>query len=242
VLLKSQTPLPLYYQLEKDIESKILQGLYKPGDKLPSEQALMAQYGLSRITVREAMKELARRGIVEKRQGHGTYVLPPRIEEPLQRMLGFSDDMRQRGISPSSHVLSARVEPVEAAMAETLNVELGQEIIKLKRLRLGDGQPMAVETSHIPLYLCPTLLQHDLNARSLYELFEKEYGIALGWATQAIEPAAAGTARAEQLNITKGALLLLIRRTTYRVDGTPVEHVVSYYRSDRYKFIVTLPR
>jgi len=154
------------------------------GTAIPSERQLSADLGVSRLTVRAALDELAREGYLVRRRGSGTYVQQPKISQQLT-MTSFSEDMRRRGMVASSETLSLRRELAGARLGRFLNVSPGEEIVVVKRLRLADGVSMAIETLHIPASVVPGVQPRDLEG-SFYELLHDRYGIEIATATQTI--------------------------------------------------------
>ena len=156
------------------------------GTAIPSERQLSADLGVSRLTVRAALDDLAREGYVVRRRGSGTYVQQPKIAQELT-MTSFSEDMRRRGMVPGSRTLSLETELAGARLGRLLHVSPSEEILVIKRLRLADGETMAIETLHLPKPLVPGLEAKDLGG-SFYELYRDRYGITIASGTQAIEP------------------------------------------------------
>src|SRR5438477_2085355 len=156
------------------------------GTAIPSERQLSADLGVSRLTVRAALDDLAREGYVVRRRGSGTYVQQPKISQELT-MTSFSEDMRRRGMVPSSQTLSLTRQLAGARLGRFLNVSPGDEIVVVKRLRLADGVSMAIETLHIPAAVVPGVESRDLGG-SFYEPLRLRYGIEIATATQTIQP------------------------------------------------------
>lgn len=144
-------PMPLYHQLKLALREEIERGVYKPGDRLPSELELIRQYGISRITVRQALNELEAEGLIVRRHGKGTYVAERRIEQELVRLTDFIEDMQQARLNPSSRVLAFVHEPASLAVARALNLKEGTEVVRVERLRLADERPMALDNTWLPL-------------------------------------------------------------------------------------------
>lgn len=233
--------LPLYSQIKAIIQAQIDDGDLKPGDQAPSERDLAARYGVSRMTARQALQSLEHEGLIQRVQGVGSFVARSKISESLPQLVGFSEDMRRRGLVPSTQVLSIREELPSRLLAKELQLNLGENVTHIHRLRSASGEVMALETASIPSSRCPGIGDHDLTG-SLYDLLERSYGIVLARASQVIEGIQAGPAEAELLSIPVGSVLLRLRRNSYDADGTPVEHVVALYRADRWMFHVDLQR
>lgn len=238
--LQRNHPLPLYAQLKDTLRSDLLTGRLRAHEQLPSERELCARFRVSRMTVRQALLDLTREGLIYSRVGKGTFASEPKINQQLKTLSGFSQDMQSRGSLPSSRVLEAKTERADARVARTLGLAPGVKVIVLARVRLSDNIPLAIETVHLPHTLCPNLLRHDFARESLYAVLEREYGYRLTRAEQTIEAALARPREAALLRLTLPAPVLVMERLTYTDQGILIEHVHSIYRGDRYKFHSTL--
>lgn len=238
--LQRNHPLPLYAQLRDTLRADLLAGRLRAHEQLPSERELCARFHVSRMTVRQALLDLAREGLIYSRAGKGTFASEPKIDQQLKTLSGFSQDMRSRGSVPSSRVLEAKTERADARLARILKLSLGDKVIVLTRVRLSDSIPLAIETAHLPHALCPNLLRHDFARESLYAVLEREYGYRLTRAEQTIEAALARPREAALLQIALPAPVLVMERLTYTDQGMLIEYVHSIYRGDRYKFYSTL--
>lgn len=238
--LHREAPDPLYLQLKDTLEDQIRAGVYQRHERLPSERELSEKFGVSRMTARNALLALAHDGAVYTRIGKGTFVAGSKIDQQLQSLTGFSQDVRARGNRPSSRVLEARVGYPTGDAAVGLGVNGGDPVVILTRLRLADGHPLALETAYLPAALVPELLSHDFAVESLYDVLENQYGLQLVHAEQRIEAALATARELELLQMVSPAAVLRMRRLTLTADRTPVEWVLSTYRGDRYSFYTTL--
>ena len=210
------------------------------GNAIPSERQLSADLGVSRLTLRAALDDLAREGYLVRRRGSGTYVQQPKISQELT-MTSFSEDMRRRGMIPGSRTLSLTKELAGARLGRLLHVSPSEEILVIKRLRLADGETMAIETLHLPEKLVPGLEPKDLSG-SFYELYRERYGIAIASGTQAIEPTVTNEEESAALGVPLHSPAFLFERTSYDQSGRTVEFVQSVYRGDRYRIVTELSR
>ena len=210
------------------------------GNAIPSERQLSADLGVSRLTVRAALDDLAREGYLVRRRGSGTYVQQPKIAQELT-MTSFSEDMRRRGMTPGSKTLSLARELAGARLGRLLHVSPGEEILVIKRLRLADGETMAIETLHLPAALVPGLVPADLNG-SFYELLRDRFGVTIASGTQAIEPTVTNADESQALGVPLHSPAFLFERTSRDDDGHTVEFVQSVYRGDRYRIVTELSR
>ncbi len=239
-MLNKRSHLPLHQQLKAAIEDRILSGEWLPGTQVPSERELCEQYRISRITVRQALSALVMEGRLVRTQGRGTFVASPRIEQQLTQLTGFTQDMRARGKRPSARVLEAECIPALATIARALKTKVGESVIMLRRLRLADGEPVAIETAYLLENRCRGILREDLATRSLYDILTKKYSLKPVRAIQQMEATACPAAEAKLLGMRRGEPVLHIHRTTYDRDGQPFELVESFYRGDRYTFYAEL--
>jgi GntR family transcriptional regulator len=233
-LLNRESKLPLYYQLYEILRGRITAGEWRPGDMIPSEPDLMAVYGVSRITLRQVLEMLVQDGLLVREQGRGSFVARPTLEKGMVRIFSFTEDMRQRGISPRTVVLAAELVPASPEVAVRLAIPPGEELVRLKRLRLAGDEPLAIEESHLVHRFCHGLLRFDFAVESLREVMAREYGIRWSRARQTIRAIRAAEEAAALLGIVPNAPLLFIERVSYAQNNVPVESLAVQYRGDRY--------
>jgi GntR family transcriptional regulator len=236
------SPVPRYHQLKEILRERIRTGEWKPGDLIPSERELSEQYGISRMTARQAITDLVNEGIFFREQGKGTFVTRHKITQQLMRLTGFTEDIRARGQHPSTQVLMAQMHHADEITAERLHIDVGQMIFTLQRLRLADGEPLAIESSQLSFKGCERLVEEDLEHNSLYQLLESQYGIPLVEAEQELEAGLAGNEEARLLQISPGSAVLYIRRTTFTDRNQPIEYAKSIYCGNKYTFYTHLKR
>jgi GntR family transcriptional regulator len=210
------------------------------GTAIPSERQLSADLGVSRLTLRAALDDLAREGYLVRRRGSGTYVQQPKIAQELT-ITSFSDDMRRRGMVPGSRTLSMSTILAGARLGRSLNVSPSEQILVVKRLRLADGESMAIETLHIPEALVPGLTPKALTG-SFYDLLRDRYGVQIAEGIQAIEPTVTNEEESEVLGVPLHSPAFLFERTSRDDAGRTVEFVQSVYRGDRYRIVTELSR
>ena len=235
--LDRQSVVPLYFQIRQALLDQIRSEKLKPGDAVPSEQAISAQFGVSRMTVRQALKSLADLGVIYSRRGKGTFVAGNKLEKSFRQVLSFTEEMTARGSTASSRVLKFRVEPADEKAADALRVSVGEQLNSLRRLRLADSIPMGIEWSRIPLNLCPDLQKTFQPKGSLYQVLGQRYGIKIAVTDEVAEAGVADAEQARLLQIPRRAPVLLFSRISYIESGKPVEYVISVYRGDRYKIV-----
>jgi len=230
---------PLYSRIKSAIRRQIENGSLRPGDRTPSERELAETYDVSRMTVRHALNELAREGMLRRVQGQGTFVANSKIEQSVSELVGFSADLHRRGLLPETKTLA--VEPIfpSIPLANALGLDLGDLVIRIERLRYAIRKPMSHEISCLPAALVPGLEEKDLDG-SLYELLRSDYGIMLTRAQQRIEGLKADAHEAELLGIDKGDVLLRLERVSFADPDRPVEFVRALYRADSYVLLSSL--
>jgi GntR family transcriptional regulator len=231
-------PKPKHAQL-RDILRRLAEEELPPGSPIPSERDLAEQYRVSRITVRAAVGQLVAEGLLTRAKGRGTFTARRRLDAQLY-LESFTDDMRKRGMTPATEVLTCiEAIPPEAA-ASALGLQSRERAYQLVRLRRADGVPLAVERGWYNPRIVPELRHHDLSA-SLYTLMADSYGIQLDHATQTVWAESADSDTAKLLGIRKGSSLLVFRRVTSS-NGRPVEDMTSWYRGDLYQVTMQLDR
>jgi GntR family transcriptional regulator len=211
------------------------------GQAIPSERQLSTDLGVSRLTLRAALDDLAREGYIVRRRGAGTFVSEPKIAQELT-MTSFTEDMRRRGLRPASRTLELRVAPAGARLGRILHVSPSEPIVVVSRLRLADGEPMAVETLHVRERHVPGLTASDLEDGSFYELLADRYGIVIVGGTQTIEPTVTDEEESEALGVPLHSPAFRFERITQSESGEAVEFVESIYRGDRYRLVTALGR
>jgi GntR family transcriptional regulator len=240
-MTRHDSPIPLYVQIKDYIRLNIQNGIYRVNEKIPSERQFAEQFGVNRLTVSKALKELAQEGLLYSQVGKGTYVAPAKIDQALQTLTSFTQDMIGRGKHASSRVLYASIDPASGEIAKALSILRGAEVVVLYRVRLADGQVIALEKSHIIYALCPNILDHhDFSRESLYQVLRTEYDLQMTYAHQTIEAQIASEDELALLDAEPCTPILSITRVTHDVNDQPIEYVRSSYRGDRYKFYTVL--
>jgi len=211
------------------------------GEAIPSERQLSATLGVSRLTLRAALEDLAREGYLVRRRGAGTFVSEPKIAQELT-MTSFTDDMQRRGMRPASRTLELRVAPAGARLGRLLHVSPSEPVVVARRLRLADGESMAIETLHVREAYVPGLTEKDLEERSFYELLGDRYGIVIVGGEQMIEPTVTDEEESTALGVPLHSPAFRFERVTHSETGEIVEFVESIYRGDRYRLVTSLSR
>lgn len=240
-MIDKTSPIPIYYQLESFIKKQIEAGYILPGENIPSEREYAESYGISRMTVRQAINSLVNEGLLYRKKGSGTFVSEKKIEQPLQGLTSFTEDMKKRGLTPTSKLIHFEVIPANIFIANELKISEYAPVYEIKRIRLADGEPMALETNYLSVNLVKGLTEEEVKA-SIYSYVEERLGLRITHAEQLIESVKASEEHEKLLFIEKDHPMLYIQRNTFLHDGTPLELVKSVYRGDRYKFQIKMER
>ena len=236
--LDRSSPVPLYFQVSRQIEAAIDSGDLAPGDRLENEISLADRWGLSRPTMRRAIQELVDRGLLVRRRGIGTQVVHGRVKRPMD-LTSLFDDLARSGQRPATRVLAREVVGAPAAVAERLGVPADADVLRLERLRSARDEPLAVLRNWMPVDLAPALTATALEARGLYELM-RGTGVHLRIATQRITARGATAPEARLLGVRKGAPVLTMERVAYDGSGRAVELGEHAYRAETYSIEMTV--
>lgn len=237
---REKTSPPLYVQIADDLLDRIESGEIRPGDRLPTERKLSEQLNVNRLTVRRAFKLLETQGLLERRQGSGTYLADRKIERQASVLISFTKGMQRRGYLPGARVILFERKTVEPSLAGVLNLSGSAMVYHIHRLRTINQEPVLLERLSIPVLRFPDFEGHDLSTHSLYEVMRKEYGVTVDHARQSLEPAVALTYEAGLLGVPVGAPLMLELRVAFDQEGTPVEFGEDLYRGDRFQFVTEI--
>ncbi|KIL24422.1 hypothetical protein B4134_3236 [Bacillus safensis] len=241
MFIDKQSPIPMYHQIMENLKKQIEDGTLAPDTLIPSEREYAERFGISRMTVRQALSNLVNEGYLYRQKGKGTFVSRKKFEQPLQGLTSFSEDMRQRGLKASSQLIDFKKTACPEHLLPVLQLTNSDAVFELKRIRLANDEPMAIETSYIPERFAGDLTKKHLTG-SLYEYIETNTGHVIAHAKQELEANVASKEEAHLLSILAGDPVLSITRTTFFQKDIPFEYVVSVYRGDRYKLIHTMER
>ena len=240
-MLDVNSPVPLYFQLQEILRRKILDEYYKPGDLIPTEKELQELYNVSRITVRNAVNGLVFEDLLIKKQGLGTIVAYPRMQEVgNSKLQSFTEKMEQQGFTISTEVLDVSKIPAVDRITKHLKIEEGEKIIYSKRLRKVDDEPIALFENYISTSTGVT--EKDDFRGSIFNLLEKKYKVIISGSEKEIEAGIASKEDADLLNISPGDPVLIIRYSTLDMDNNCIEFAEGIYRADRYKYMLKLKR
>jgi len=244
IKLDKDIPVPLYYQLKKQLLTLIEEGKLSEGDKLPPEKELCEQLGVSRPTVRQAFGELANEGYLHRFKGNGTFVQAPKISVRFfSKLESFDKEMRQKGKTPNTEVLSLEKTEALPRVNEALGLPLDAPLIHLSRLRFADDIPLVLVDTYLSYTHYGKLLDVDFETTSLYDALEQQYSLRVHRVSREIEAVNARRKEAELLQTSQNKALVLVRTLAYAAEQTePVEYSVARYRGDLNTFSVEIYR
>lgn len=231
-----QTTVPLYIQIAEGILDRIQSGALAPGDRLQPERELSEALGVNRRTVREALRVLESEGLIERKQGVGTFVSQPKVEREVDRLFSFTKGMRGKGFQPGANLILLEKRIPDLSVVQRLQLTPTSPVYYGLRLRLLNNERTMLEKFYLPYSFFPDLDKHDLNQRSLYEVFQTEYGIIPTEAEQSIEAVKATEFESEMLGIGIEEPVILERRVTFDQHQRPIESAKDVYRGDRFRF------
>jgi GntR family transcriptional regulator len=228
--------LPRYRSIAAELSRRIADQQYPPGSLLPSEAELALEFGVTRMTVRQALAGLAAQGLIERRQGHGTIVMPIKLERQADRPISLAAELIARGLKPGSHVL--KLDEIRPFADVRARLRLGPrgKVIRLRRLRYADGVLIGLQETLVPSRHAPGLLGMDFENASLTTALREQHGLAATYADLSIEAVAANRRLAADLGIEIGDPLLKSTRVSYLDDGRPLEQTVGWYLGGRYSY------
>ena len=232
-----ETDAPLYVQIAEALLEKIEEGILAPGVRLPPERELSKLLGVNRMTLRQALRALEAEGFFSRRQGRSTFVTEPKVKHKMGDLLPFID---RRGHSVTTKVITLEQQPVDASIAEKLQLPGSAVVYYGSRLHSLNQQPMIVERLFLPRDYFPEFEKYDIGSRSYHEIMETEYGVIASLARQSLESVNATDDEAELLGIPPGSSLMVNRLLTFDQNGRPIEYARDLYRGGRFRFTTDL--
>jgi GntR family transcriptional regulator len=228
--------VPHHRRIEQVLRERIT--AMRPGDRLPSDAELVAEFGVSRMTARNAMQRLAEEGLVARQPGRGSFVAEPPAHRRADRLMTFSREMARRGRAPSSRLLVRTIRPSTRREADALELPVGEPIVEIRRIRLADSEPIALESAILIGSCAKAVIKADLEGGSLHEAITRG-GLTLRRGTGTVSAAAATAEDARLLDIGRGDPLLVERRVIADDNGRRIEATESRYPADRYALDVS---
>lgn len=240
--LLPMSPVPLFTQLKDALRERILDGTYPPMSRVPSEHQLCEMFSVSRITVRQALGDLQKEGLIFKIPGKGTFVARPKAFQNVTTLQGLGESVQAQGFEVFNQVRSLRRVPATVQVGQRLQVGEGTPVLQVKRVRLINRQPVSLEITYLPASLEPVLERADLASRDLFLILENDAGIALGHADLAVDAILADPELAQALSVEEGAPVMRIERLTHDAQGAPLDYEFLYYRGDAFQYRLRIDR
>jgi GntR family transcriptional regulator len=232
-VLDERSPVPLYYQLQEIIRTRIEGGQWGPGQQLPPEADLCKEFNLSRGTVRQALADLVREGMLHRRRGKGSFVAAPKIQQDIQTLLGFSDYVKSvLGTDLGTRLISARLIPATPSIARTLAVPDGSDIVEIRKVKLVDDQPFFLSAAFLPSVPNPGLENDDHSTGSLIQLLRDKYGFKVAKVKGWFEPVLVTEYEASLLEVAKNSPAMLYQRIRFGADDKPLMLSKNVIRGD----------
>jgi GntR family transcriptional regulator len=237
-VLDKSLAIPLYHQLQDILKAEIETGRLSPDERLPSEQELGERFHVSKITVRQALAELAQSGYIRREQGRGTFVSRRKFDEGPRELTSFTEEMRRHSLEATSRILAQFEAEAETRVTDALRLPAKSQVLILKRLRLANAEPLSVQTAYIPTALVAGLRLAD--GTSLYETLQRQYHLYPARARETYVAGLADEAAAALLDIPAGSPVFGVERVTFALNEQPFEFVQSTVRGDRYAIVLEL--
>jgi GntR family transcriptional regulator len=232
-------PEPLWHQAENTLRLLIERGEWASGSQIPNEDRLCEMLGISRITVRHALRNLEEAGLLRREHGRGTFVRSATVVAGVRGLTSFTDEMKTLALAPSTRLIEAHVVAANAEMADALGITLGDRVVQLKRLRLGNGMPIGIQTSHLPEARVPGLYNEAERVQSLYAWLKERCDISPVKAKEVYRVGMVDEADAELIQLPAGTPAFEVERIAFDSRG-PFEYALSTMRADRYEIRSTL--
>jgi GntR family transcriptional regulator len=234
-----RTAAPLYRDVATALERAIRDGVWKPGDQIPTESALETQFNSSRGTLRMAVSELVRRGLLHRQPGRGTFVLGPSFDS-LERYFRYESLGGDARIAPTNEVLDRKLVAADAQVAAALGVAVKSQVAYVKRLRRHRGEPFLVVDSYFHMDAWSLVSGADFSAALLYDVFKNEYGLYIVRADEFLRADLVSVKEAKLLKIAPGSAVIRIERSAYSFEARPIEFRRAVGRADRFRYHVRL--
>lgn len=236
------SPVPLYSQLKEILRTRILDGTYPPLSRMPSEAELGKAFEVSRITVRQALGDLQKEGLIFKIHGKGTFVAKPKAFQNVSTLQGLGESMTQRGYEVINRLRSFKTVPANAQVAARLQVAEGENVVQIKRARLVNRELVSLEITWLPEHVGKRLEKADLVSRDIFLILENDCALPLGHADLAIDAILADAELARALEVQEGSPVMRIERLTHTADGAPLDYEHLYYRGDAFQYRLRIDR
>jgi len=236
--LDKQLAAPLYHQLQEVLKAQIESAAWTPGEQLPNESKLAERFGVSKITVRQALQNLEDLGYIHREHGRGTFVAHRKFGQGPHELTSFTEEMRRHQLAGGSRILTQQVVEADAQVSDALRLPARSPVFVLERVRLAGGEPVTVQTAHIPAHLVPGL--ELAPEASLYDVLQKRYHLNAARGRETYFASLADERAAKLLHIAPGAPVFAVERVTLLPNDRPFEFARSIVRGDRYSVVLEL--
>ena len=240
--MKLKDGIPRHAQISQWLRSEIEKGRFKPEEKLPSENQLAKKFDVSRVTIRRALQSLESDSMIYRCQGLGSFVSDERATHNLVRLTDFNEDMAKAGLDASSKVIAYKSVDAPQWLSDILKIESGNKVIRIDRLRLGDGEPVAFDSTWLPILYGQLLDEEALQETTIYKQLEENYEIPVIRGCYRMSAELADDELAAHLDVPENSALFLIDRISYTIGEKPVYYQKRYYRNDKVMYEMTLER
>lgn len=232
---------PLYMQIKNALKKQIVSGEYAPYERIPSESELMSTYGVSRITVRQALRDLHGEGLIFSSQGKGTFASKPKATQDVQQLEGFEEAMKPKGYDTSARLVSIRERNADRDIQENLKIPAKEKVVEVVRIRYLNKEPVSLDRSFFPLDIGRSLFGKDLSG-DIFPMMEADLGISLGRAEISLEARPADEEVAQHLELEHGSPIMWVERLTRDSTGKPIDYEYLAFRGDSYKYCFKIER
>lgn len=238
-MLDEKSHISLYYQVKQIITGNIKSGKWPVNTKIPTELQLCRIFNVSRITVRQALEEIEKEGYLYRKQGRGTFVTTPKLEQRLSKFYSFSEEIKSMGFEPGTTILDFAIIKADENISAKLNVNPGSAVFMIKRLRLADAEPYAIEVSCIPYDIASNITREDVEINGLYKTLKEKHEIIPNEAVESFEAVLMRSEESKYLKVKTKAPALRLERYAY-AESRLIEYCVSIIRGDKYKYKIQL--
>jgi len=239
--LGNESVRPLYAQIKEIIKQRILDGDYVAHERLPSESEMKKLFGVSRITVRQALRDLHSEGLVFSVQGKGTFVSRPKVVQDIQRLQGFGEAMSPQGYETSARVIGLQEVKASTDVANALNLTRSEQVMELIRIRYINQEPISLDKSFFPLEIGKKLQGKDLT-QDIFPMLENQFDEGIGHADLKVEATIADEDLSRNLNVDQGSSILRIQRLVFSETGKPIDFEYLSYRGDAFQYQIRVER
>ena len=233
---------PLYSQLKELLRDRIVEGVYPPLSKMPSEHTLCRDFSVSRITVRQALGDLQKEGLIFKVHGKGTFVAKPKAFQNVSQLKGLGESLQEQGLEVINRLVHLQTIPCPKRVAQRLQLTEHEPVVQIKRIRLINREPTSLEITYLPLALGERLKNADLVSRDIFLILENDCGVELGHADLGIDAILADHETALLLAVEEGSPIMRIERLTHDQQGRPIDYEHLYYRGDAFQYRLRIDR